>query len=89
MATMNISLPSELARQVEDLVATGRYGTASEVVRAALRSLLEREVKLEVLRKDVQAGLDNVDAFGSEPLDVEQFIAEEEARSARAKRESA
>ena len=42
--TMNISLTPELERSVADRVASGRYRSASEVVRAALR-LLEREEK--------------------------------------------
>jgi putative addiction module CopG family antidote len=42
--TMNISLTPELERCVADRVASGRYRSASEVVRAALR-LLEREEK--------------------------------------------
>ena len=42
--TMNISLTPELERSVVDRVASGRYRSASEVVRAALR-LLEREEK--------------------------------------------
>jgi len=42
--TMNISLTPELERCVVDRVASGRYRSASEVVRAALR-LLEREEK--------------------------------------------
>jgi antitoxin ParD1/3/4 len=40
--TMNVSLTPELERSVADRVASGRYRTASEVVRAALR-LLEKE----------------------------------------------
>jgi antitoxin ParD1/3/4 len=42
--TMNISLTAELERSVADRVASGRYHSASEVVRAALR-LLDREEK--------------------------------------------
>ena len=38
---MNVSLPEELANFVKDKVSTGRYGSASEVVREALR-LMER-----------------------------------------------
>jgi len=40
--TMNVSLTPELERSVVERVASGRYRSASEVVRAALR-LLERE----------------------------------------------
>ena len=42
--TMNVSLTPELERSVAEMVASGRYRTASEVVRAALR-LLEKEEK--------------------------------------------
>ena len=40
--TMNVSLTPELEHSVANWVAFGRYRTASEVVRAALR-LLEKE----------------------------------------------
>lgn len=38
-ATLNVSLTPELLAFIAAQVASGRYGTASEVVRAALRSL--------------------------------------------------
>jgi antitoxin ParD1/3/4 len=41
---LNVSLTEHLARLVADQVASGRFGTASEVVRAALR-LLERDLE--------------------------------------------
>jgi putative addiction module CopG family antidote len=40
--TMNVSLTPELERSVAARVASGRYRSASEVVRAALR-LLDKE----------------------------------------------
>ena len=40
--SLNVSLTPQLDRFVQDRVATGRYQTASEVVREGLR-LLERE----------------------------------------------
>ncbi len=43
--TMNVSLAPELERFVAERVASGRYRSASEVVRAALR-LLEKEERL-------------------------------------------
>ncbi|WP_369796759.1 type II toxin-antitoxin system ParD family antitoxin [Belnapia sp. F-4-1] len=42
-ATMNVSITPELAAFVQGRVATGRYRSASEVVRAALRRLVETE----------------------------------------------
>ncbi len=40
---LNVSVTEHLARFVADQVASGRFGSSSEVVRAGLR-LLEREV---------------------------------------------
>ena len=40
---MNVSLTAELERMVEQTVSTGRYSSASEVVRASLRSFLDEE----------------------------------------------
>lgn len=61
MPTMNVSLPPELAAFVEREVASGEYGTASEVVRDGLRRLLReksaRDEKLTILRREVGLGL--------------------------------
>ena len=40
---MNVSLTEELASFVSEKVASGRYGSASEVVRTSLRLLEEQE----------------------------------------------
>jgi putative addiction module CopG family antidote len=40
---MNVSLTPELERYIRSKVATGLYNNASEVIREALRALLERE----------------------------------------------
>ena len=45
--TRNVSLTPELEALVDRKVASGRYRSASEVVRAALRLLDEREQRLE------------------------------------------
>ncbi len=59
---MNVSLTPELERLVSDKVQTGMYQTASEVVREALRLLKEHdEWKLERLRSDVHAGLEQIE----------------------------
>ena len=59
--TININLTPQLEAMVRDKVASGRYGSASEVVREALRLMQEhdqlREIKLEQLRTDIRAGI--------------------------------
>ena len=45
--SMNVSLTPELERSVAERVASGRYRTGSDVVRAALR-LLEKEERKEL-----------------------------------------
>lgn len=42
-----ISLPAEQASYIDTLVASGTYATASEVVRAGLRALQERDSAVE------------------------------------------
>lgn len=61
MPTMNVSLSSEFVEFVEAAVASGEYGTASEVMRDGLRLLQRekaaREETLAVLRREVAAGV--------------------------------
>ena len=45
--TRNVSLTPELEALIDSKVASGRYRSASEVVRAALRLLDERERHME------------------------------------------
>jgi antitoxin ParD1/3/4 len=54
--TMNVSLPPAQEQFVRDQVASGRYQTASEVLRDGLR-LLEREEWQRLLQKDLVEGL--------------------------------
>lgn len=59
---MNVSLTPDLEELVQKKVQSGRYTSASEVVREALRLLAERdelrEVELQALRAKVEQGLD-------------------------------
>ena len=49
-----ISLPADQARYIDELVAAGGYASASEVVRAGLRALRERDAAVERwLREEV------------------------------------
>ena len=65
MATMNVSLPDDMAAFVEAEIREGGYASASEVVREALRCMRERDeerlVKLEAIRQAVAVGLAQVD----------------------------
>ena len=48
------SLPSEQADYIDKLVSSGTYATSSEVIRAGLRALQERDVAVERwLREEV------------------------------------
>ena len=73
MATnTSISLDSHFAAFLAEQVEAGRYRTASEVVRAGLRLLEEREVQLSALRAALAAG----EASGeAEALDFDAFVA--------------
>jgi antitoxin ParD1/3/4 len=63
MPTRNVNLTEELDRFVAEKVETGRYGNASDVVRAALRSLereeREYEAKLEAVRDAIRIGIES------------------------------
>ena len=67
----SISLGDHFASFVDQQVALGRYGSASDVVRAGLRLLEEHEMKVTALR----AALDEGENSGpARPLDVEAFL---------------
>ena len=59
--TMNVSLSPQLEAMVKDKVASGRYTSASEVVREALRLMEQRDqlsaMRLQQLQQDIQDGL--------------------------------
>jgi len=65
---MNVSLTPELEKMVAERVASGRYASASEVIREALRLLDERD-QLNQLRQDVRLGLEQLDQGNRRPFD--------------------
>jgi antitoxin ParD1/3/4 len=72
--TLNINLTPQLEELVRRKVSSGRYNSASEVVREALR-LMEagdelRAAKLQRLRADIREGLESGPAT---PWDVEEM----------------
>ena len=71
---MNVSLTPELEKLVASKVASGRYQSASEVVREGLRLLDDhdrlRELHLDEVRKKIQTGLDQLDRGEGIPGDA-------------------
>ena len=64
MPTRNVNLTDELDRFVLERVATGRYENASEVVRAALRTLEREEQQYQAKLAALRAAVDEGDASG-------------------------
>jgi antitoxin ParD1/3/4 len=56
MATTSLSLGEHWEVFIKNEISSGRYGSASEVVRDALRSMEERKSKLEALRTHLAQG---------------------------------
>ena len=72
--SLNISLPAELENRVRDHVASGMYGSASEVIREALR-LFEAYQTIQVasltsLKSDIAQGMADIHAGRVVALDV-------------------
>ena len=72
---MNISLTPQLEKLVLDRVKSGRYTSASEVIREALRLMETHDRALDQgltrLQSDVQEGLRALDAGKASPFDDE------------------
>lgn len=78
--SLNVSLPEELEKKVRAHVASGMYGSASEVIREALRVFEAyqsvRISTLESLKADVEHGLQDQKAGRVGELDVDAIKAE-------------
>ena len=71
--TTSFALGDHFTGFLAEQVQTGRYGSASEVVRAGLRLLEEREVKLAELRALIAEG----EASGPPvPFEPQKWLAE-------------
>lgn len=68
----SVSLGDHFASFIDERIASGRYNSASDVVRAGLRLLEEHEARVEVLREALVEGERSGPA---EPFDFEAFIA--------------
>ena len=71
--TTSIALGEHFTEFVTAQVASGRYGSISEVVRAGLRQLEEREAKHQALQQAITEGVESGidDAFSMDALQEE------------------
>lgn len=78
MERLTITLTPDLADRVKAAVDGGNYGSASEVMRQALRDweLAEarRQAELNALRSDVQKGLDQIAAGRARPFNAARIV---------------
>ncbi|MCY4356538.1 MAG: type II toxin-antitoxin system ParD family antitoxin [Gammaproteobacteria bacterium] len=56
MAITSLSLGEHWEVYIKNEIASGRYGSASEIVRDALRAMEERKSKLNALRSHLDQG---------------------------------
>ncbi len=75
MASKNtsVSLSDHFIDFAERQVASGRYGSTSEVVRAGLRLLETQEAALDRLREAIREG---VESGPAEPFEMAEFLDE-------------
>ena len=66
MPTRNVVLTDHQARMIEQLIASGRYQNASEVLREGLRLIEQREAedtaRITALREAARAGIEDIEA---------------------------
>jgi antitoxin ParD1/3/4 len=71
--TTSISLGDHFTGFIETQVKSGRFGSASEVVRAGLRTLEEHETKHQALQRAITEGFDSgvAEGFSMDALQLE------------------
>lgn len=66
MPTQNVNLTTTLDNFVKTQVSSGHFNNASEVHRSALAAMArqdeERQLRIEQLRREIQIGIDDVNA---------------------------
>ncbi|MBX9730004.1 MAG: type II toxin-antitoxin system ParD family antitoxin [Sphingomonas sp.] len=81
MASKNtsVTLSDHFIVFAERQVASGRYGSTSDVVRAGLRLLEAEEAQFERLRAAIKEGIDSGPPV---PFDLDDFLGEMHAKAA-------
>ena len=68
----SVSLGEHFTAFAQDQVASGRYSSMSDVLRAGLRLLEDEELKVETLRSAIEEGLASGDPV---PFDFDAWLA--------------
>jgi antitoxin ParD1/3/4 len=86
---MNVSLTPELENFIQSKVKSGRYLSASEVIREALRLLEERDrlyqARLAELQKEITLGIESAERgemYDGEPV-VQELLEQNQQRLSR------
>lgn len=78
------TIPAEQASYIDELVAAGTYASGSEVVRAGLAALREREAGVERwLRDEVVPVYDAMEADPARAVSAEEVVAAIRSRHAK------
>jgi len=92
-SSLNVSLTPELEKFVQDRVKSGRYSTASEVVRDALRLLEahegERASAYRELKRELQSAAAEAEAEGATFYSGEEVFDELRRRSSERRKRKA
>ena len=82
MATTSLSLGPHWEEFIRREVATGRYASASEVVRAALREYEDKGKRLEALRTHLAQGIEQADRGEFvDDFNIEKVISDADRRA--------
>jgi antitoxin ParD1/3/4 len=78
--SLNVSLPTELEQRVREHVASGLYGSASEVIREALRLFEAYQAiqagSLAVLKTDIEQGISDLRDGRVSEINIEKIKAQ-------------
>ncbi|MGD9981641.1 MAG: type II toxin-antitoxin system ParD family antitoxin [Hyphomonadaceae bacterium] len=81
MAATSLTLGAHWEKFVKREIASGRYASASEVIRAALRELEERGKRLEALRAHLDDGAKQAKRGEFVDFNVEDVVARAKKRA--------